>query len=295
MKLLVGFEAAARLGNFSRAADELSLSQSAISHQIQMLEAQLGQAVFRRMGRGVELTVAGKILLSSVQGAINTLRNGMGRIGSYLDEGLVVLVCPAPLLHGWLQPRMARLLAELPGLQPLLSSDETARYVDEIDVDLFISERPLGQPGLKETRLLSDHWVMVASPALQQRLAGVPADQHHKLTGLVCLEDAFNGEATADVFRENLHRFSKTVIYDDERLLLDAALRGLGLAFVPHQLAQEGIGQGALHLVEGYPTVPGKTWWIARRTGQLRSSHIAQMHDWLLREGQAASAAEPTA
>ena len=295
MKLLVGFEAAARLGNFSRAADELALSQSAISHQIQMLEAQLGQAVFRRIGRGVELTVAGKILLSSVQGAINTLRNGMGRIGSYMDEGLVVLVCPAPLLHGWLQPRMARLLAEMPGLHPLLSSDETARYVDEIDVDLFISDRPLGQTGLEEARLLSDHWVMVASSALQQRLAGVPADLHHKFTGLICLEDAFTGEATADVFREHLHQFSKTVIYDDERLLLDAALRGLGLAFVPHQLAQEGVSQGSLHLMEGYPSVPGKTWWIARRTGHSRSPHIAQMHDWLLREGQAASAVEPPA
>lgn len=293
MKLLVGFEAAARLGNFSRAADELALSQSAISHQIQTLEEQLGQPLFRRVGRGVELTVAGRVLLSSVRAAINTLHNGMGRIASYLDEGLVVLVCPAPLLQGWLQPRMARLLAELPGLRPLLSSDETARYVDEIDVDLFISERPLGQPGLEEARLMSERWVMVASSAVQHRLEGLPLDRHHEVAGLVCLEDAFTGEATADVFREHLHRFPKSVIYDDERLLLDAALRGLGLAFVPFQLAQEGIEQGSLHLMGDYPSVPGKSWWIARRTGHSRSPRIAQMHDWLLREGRSTFAVEP--
>ncbi len=289
MKLLAGFEAAARLGNFSRAADELSLSQSAISHQIQMLETQLGQPVFRRIGRGVELTVAGKILLSSVQGAINTLRNGMGRIGSYMDEGLVVLVCPAPLLQGWLQPRMARLLAELPGLCPLLSCDETARYVDEIDVDLSISERPLAQAGLLETPLLSDQLVMVAPTALLPLLDGVTVDRHHLRVGLICMENAFTGEATASVFREHLHRFRKTAIYDDERLLLDAALRGLGLAFLPRLLAQDAIDQGRLHLVVGYPSVEGKTWWISRRAGEPRSERITQMHDWLLREGQTAS------
>ncbi|MFP8780201.1 LysR family transcriptional regulator [Hydrogenophaga sp. RWCD_12] len=289
MKLLVGFEAAARLGNFSRAADELALSQSAISHQIQMLETQLGQPVFRRIGRGVELTVAGKILLSSVQGAINTLRNGMGRIGSYMDEGLVVLVCPAPLLQGWLQPRMARLLAELPGLCPLLSCDETARYVDEIDVDLSISERPLAQAGLVETPLLSDEWVMVAPTALLPLLGGVAIDRHHLQVGLICMENAFTGEATADVFREHLHRFRKTAIYDDERLLLDAALRGLGLAFLPRLLAQDAIDQGRLHLLEGYPRVEGKTWWISRRAGEPRSERITQMHDWLLREGHTAA------
>jgi LysR family glycine cleavage system transcriptional activator len=289
MKLLAGFEAAARLGNFSRAADELSLSQSAISHQIQMLETQLGQPVFRRIGRGVELTVAGKILLSSVQGAINTLRNGMGRIGSYMDEGLVVLVCPAPLLQGWLQPRMARLLAELPGLCPLLSCDETARYVDEIDVDLSISERPLAQAGLVETPLLSDQLVMVAPTALLPLLDGVTVDRHHLRVGLICMENAFTGEATASVFREHLHRFRKTAIYDDERLLLDAALRGLGLAFLPRLLAQDAIDQGRLHLVVGYPSVEGKTWWISRRAGEPRSERITQMHDWLLREGQTAS------
>jgi LysR family transcriptional regulator, glycine cleavage system transcriptional activator len=288
MKLLVGFEAAARLGNFSRAADELALSQSAVSHQIQMLETQLGQPVFRRIGRGVELTVAGKILLSSVQGAINTLRNGMGRIGSYMDEGLVVLVCPAPLLQGWLQPRMARLLAELPGLCPLLSCDETARYVDEIDVDLSISERPLAQAGLVETPLLSDEWVMVAPTALLPLLEGVAVDRHHRQVGLICMENAFTGEATAGVFREHLHRFRKTAIYDDERLLLDAALRGIGLAFLPRLLAQDAIDQGRLHLLEGYPRVGGKTWWISRRAGEPRSERITQMHDWLLREGQTA-------
>ena len=66
-------------------------------------------------------------------------------------------------------------------------------------------------------------------------------------------------------------------------------MRGLGLAFLPRLLAQDAIDQGRLHLVVGYPSVEGKTWWISRRAGEPRSERITQMHDWLLREGQTAS------
>ena len=62
LRLLMGFEAAARLGNFSRAADELCLSQSAVSHQIQQLEDYFALALFRRVGRGVELTVGSPMI-----------------------------------------------------------------------------------------------------------------------------------------------------------------------------------------------------------------------------------------
>jgi DNA-binding transcriptional LysR family regulator len=74
--------------------------------------------------------------------------------------------------------------------------------------------------------------------------------------------------------------------------LLDAALRGLGLAFLPRLLAQDAIDQGRLHLLDGYPRVEGKTWWISRRAGEPRSERITQMHHWLLREGQTAVASD---
>ena len=93
-KLLIGFEAAARLGNYSRAADELFVSQSAISHQIGQLERQIGQALFRRKGRGVELTVAGRLLHDSVVHSLEVIRAGLGRIDTYLDTSLVTIVCP---------------------------------------------------------------------------------------------------------------------------------------------------------------------------------------------------------
>ncbi|WGS50589.1 LysR family transcriptional regulator [Paraburkholderia sp. D15] len=288
LKLLMGFEAAARLGNFSRAADELHLSQSAVSHQIQQLEEQLGQPLFRRIGRGVELTVAGEVLQRSVQRSMETLRSGLGRIATYLDPGLVVLVCPAPLLHGWLQPRLDRLQATLPDLCPLLSTDESARYVDEIDVDMTIGARPMQQAGLLEVPFLQDEWVTVCGAELAAKLARVPRAKHHLHAGLICLEENLTSESIAPIFRDQLSAYRMNAIYDDQRLVLDAVLRGRGIACLSRLAAQGSIDDGTVTVLAGYPRLPGITWWLSRVAGPLRSPIVEQMVEWLLEQGKEA-------
>lgn len=282
LKLLMGFEAAARLGSFSRAADELYLSQSAISHQIQDLQEQIGQHLFRRVGRGVEVTVAGAVLQRSVQRAMETLRNGMEGMSTYLNPGLVVIVCPAPLLHGWLQSRLEALQAAIPDLLPLLSTDETARYIDEDNVDITIGERPIHEEGLLETPFLQDEWVLVARSDLASNLVDIERSQHHIYAKLVCLEQSLTNDETAVYFREHLGLFQKRAIYDDGRLLLDAVLRGNTVAFLPRLLAEECISHGQLIILPNYPRLPGKTWWLSRVAGQPRSDLIVQVYDWLL-------------
>ncbi|KAB8061073.1 LysR family transcriptional regulator [Janthinobacterium violaceinigrum] len=290
LKLLMGFEAAARHGNFSRAADELHVTQSAISHQVQLLEEQVKQPLFRRAGRGVELTVAGEVLLRSVQRSMTVLRSGLGRIATYLDPGLVVLVCPAPVLHGWLQPRLRALEAQLPELCLLLSVDESARFVDEIDVDIAIGDRPLLQPDLQEIPLLHDEWVMVANSELAARLAGVPQEAHHLHADLVCLEESLTGDATATLFLGPLARFRKRAIYDDARLLLDATLDGRGIACLPRLLVDASLARGLLHVLPAYPRVPGATWWLSGVAEHPRSPIVGQVFDWLRAQGAAQGA-----
>ena len=281
MKLLMGFEAAARLGSFSRAADELHVTQSAISHQVQQLEAQLMQPLFRRAGRGVELTVAGEVLLRSVQRSLAVLRSGVERIGTYLDPGLVSLVCPAPLLRGWLQPRLPALHALLPGLSLVLSVDESARFVDEIDVDIAISSRPLLQPGLQELQLLQDEWLLVTDAGTAKKLGRVPQDQHHLHPDVLCLEESLTAEATAPLFLGPLAHFRKRAIYDDARLVLDAVLAAQGIACLPSLLVEGSLASGQLQVLPGYPRLPGSTWWLSGVAGPARSDMVSQVFQWL--------------
>ena len=282
-RLLIGFEAAARLSNYSRAADELCVSQSAISHQVTQLERHVGQPLFRRKGRGVELTVTGRLLHETVVRSLEVIRSGLSRIETYMDPNLVTIVCPAPIAHGWLQPRLDRMTQEHPALCPIVSIDETARYVDEMDVDIAITRQPLHQPGTFELPLLDDEWIAVCTPALQARLAAAAPDEGAGDIGIVCLESDLTSERVGPFIRTHYDAFRKVALYDDPRLLLDAALRGRGVALLSRLLADDALATGALARPAGQPSLATGTIWVSRAEGDARSPLVKGVFESLLR------------
>lgn len=276
LKLLIGFEAAARLGNYTRAADELCVSQSAVSHQIAQLERHVGQELFRRKGRGVELTVTGRLLQESVTQAFEVIRGGLDRIATYLDPDLVTIVCPAPIAHGWLQPRLDALTQRFPVLQPIVSIDETARYVDEMDVDIAITREPLRQPGLREVELLHDALCVVATPRLAQDWeAGASRP------GLLCLESDLTSPLVGPYLRQHFSSLPKAAIYDDARLLLDAARRGRGIALVSQLLAHEALASGALVRLGAFAPLALGRVWMSGMADTPRSALVGAVFDAL--------------
>lgn len=281
-KLLAGFEAAARLGNFSRAADELCVSQSAISHQIQQLEAQIGQKLFRRVGRGIELTMAGMVLQKSALRSLDIIRSGLGHISTYLDPGLVVLVCPAHVAYGWLQPRLDDLTRHMPDICPVISTDESARYIDELDVDITITTRPLSQTDVESVVFLQDEIITVCDKELATTLAKIPTALHSQFANLLCLESDMTHEITGKMLRERFDGFRKTIIYDDARLLLDAVIRGRGIACISSLLASDALTTKKITRLKNYPHLPLSSLWISRTKGETRSPLVTQFYDWLV-------------
>jgi DNA-binding transcriptional LysR family regulator len=286
LKLLIGFEAAARLSNYSRAADELSVSQSAVSHQIAQLEQHVGQQLFRRKGRGVELTVTGRLLHESVAKSFEVIRGGLGRIETFLDTNLLTLVCPAAIAHGWLQARLDVLGQQHPTLNPIISIDETARYIDEMDVDIAITRQPLRQQGVYEVPFLEDALVVVCEPALGKKLEGFEIEKFASHVGLLCLESDLTGERSGPFIREQFSGFRKAAIYDDARLLLDAVLRGRGIALVSRLLADESLARGALVQLDAFAELPVGSIWIARLDGESRSPLVPSVFESLLQLAQ---------
>jgi DNA-binding transcriptional LysR family regulator len=180
---------------------------------------------------------------------------------------------------GWLQPRLEGLLQRHPALCPIVSTDETARYVDELDVDIAITREPLRQADVLQVPLLADALVAVRAPGPDTG------------TGLLCLEEDLTSDRTGPFIRQHLGRLRKTAIYDDARLLLDAALRGRGCAVVSRLLADEALGTGRLQLVEGIPAFALGRLWMSRIAGEPRMALVSEVFEYL-RE-QAGPLAEP--
>ena len=148
MQALVGFETAARLKSFSRAAEELNKTQSEVSHQIRSLEELLGQYVFRRLGRTVELTDAGADFFETTVRTLNTLGNGINRLDFYTKPGSVVFNCPPAWTRHWLLHRLPDLKTQRPELDPWIHTTESATDFDHSKADCAMWYGEGSWPGL---------------------------------------------------------------------------------------------------------------------------------------------------
>lgn len=172
---LMPFEAAARLESFSRAADELHLTQAAVSRQIRALEENLGVALFERRNRGVFLTAAGREFGRTVSTALESVATHANTLREEVHDGVVVLFCQLCEAFYWVMPRLAAFNRQHPEIEVRLvtSTRPVAEHHDYFDVALQTSGRPQRQPRAilhRVRRDLSD---------LQSRLSRRTVPPHH--------------------------------------------------------------------------------------------------------------------
>lgn len=175
---LSAFESAARHQNFAHAAEELSLTASAVSHHVRKLEARLGVSLFQRHARGVTLTAEGRRLadasgsaLADMEGALRTLR------GDRDEEHRVRITTLHSLSYTWLLPRLPDFARKHPDVRLAFDTETALARFDEGGPDLGVRHGPGHWPGLSSLRLMDEALFPVASP----RMAGIetirtPAD-----------------------------------------------------------------------------------------------------------------------
>lgn len=186
MHALLGFAAAARSGNLTRAAEAQNLTVSALSHQIRGLEERLGRQLFVRGPRGVRLTAEGERLLSRVAPHLQALEQALRPYGPRRDDILTLSLIPS-MASVWLVPRLGTFLAAHPQLEiNLQSSAAVVDFERDRDVDAALRTGRGRWPGVIAEHLF-DEWVApVASPALVARMGGLPGPgelQHWPLLG----------------------------------------------------------------------------------------------------------------
>jgi len=297
LKTLEGFEAAARLGSFSAAGDALGLTQSAISHQIRLLELALGQPLFRRVHRRVILTDAGTDFQRSVNATLLSLSEGVNRLEPYRKPGSVVVYCDSALANAWLSPRLARLRLAHPQIDLWLDTSGRIVDFDRDEVDILIRRQArtqMSQSGqvLRTTLLFQDQLRPVAAPKLARQLRkGVLLDNLRAATLLH--EDGFDGwpvwlgELGYRQRGEPPAWLSRGPNFDDAHVMLQAATGGLGVALASPVIAASFIAAGSLSWVSA-KSIEAPDYYTASAPEQaLLDTDIAQAYRWICDQASA--------
>lgn len=233
---LAFFEAAGRHLNFSAAARELGVTQSAVSHQIAWLEADLGLPLFRRLHRGVALTPEGARLFDVVQRGLDDIERTMAELRVARRGRVMTVATDFGFAAWWLVPRLARLRETMPDLDVRILTTQEAVDIRREPIDVAIGFGDGRWPGCRAWPLFPEVVVPICSPAFRHRLCALPGPAG--LAGLPLLHVDSPGGALwlswADWFA--LHGIGRRragghdLSFNNYPLVLQAAMMGQGVA-----------------------------------------------------------------
>lgn len=252
IKALRALEAVGRLGSVRRAAEELNLTRSAVSHQLRFLEAELGFALTGREGRGVLLTARGERYAREVRAALRALaRAGEETAGPELAGKLTVSCTPGFATY-WLCPNVGRFLADHPNVDLTIVSPRRLDDVTASEVDVFIAYGQGGWPGMWTELLAEARFAPICSPRLLQQGLREPADlARFRLLHLGDRTDWLRWLAAARLG----HMDGDGIVFSDMNLVLSAAIAGQGVAMGDTMTSTNALASGAL--VQPFPlTIP---------------------------------------
>jgi LysR family transcriptional regulator, glycine cleavage system transcriptional activator len=280
---LKAFEAAARSGSFTRAAEELNVTQGAVSHQVKALEDTLGLKLFQRERQRVILTEAGRDYLSVIRDALDQIAIGTERLLRRQESGALTVSTSPDFAAKWLVNRLSRFSEEHPDVDLRISA--TTHYIDfaRDDVDIAIRHGDGEWPGLDVQRLYSERLFPVCSPKL---IAGrnriiKPADLLK--FPLLRLEDAKNWTRLFEAAGVKA-AVGPGPVLNRASMLIDAAIDGQGVALARTALAAWDLVNGRLVRPIGVSLRMANTYWIVCPKAASNVPKIAAFRNWVLAE-----------
>lgn len=278
---LMALEAVARLGTASAAAEELALTQGAISRALQGLEAQLGVTLIRRERQRLHLTPAGQDYVGEVRKALNLLASASITLRANPTGGSLNLsILPAFGMH-WLAPRLARFAQTHPEVTVNLSTRLRPFDFAGSSFDAAIHYGRQDWPGVDYLRLMDEDIIAVAAPGVCGALALAEGVLDHPLLQLESRTGDW-GRWLAHHGRPGLR--PPGMMFDQFATLIQGAIHGMGLALVPTFLIESELADGRLVPVHGGPVAAlGSYWLVWPRNAQARGPLIS-FRDWLQAE-----------
>ena len=282
---LLCFEAAARHESYTRAAQELSLTQSAVSRQITSLEEFLGQTLFRRTRHGVALTPRGAEYATQVTERLRALeRDTLDAMSHQGSGGAIHLAAVPTFATRWLMPRLPQLANLHPDIKVHIET-QTRPFMfagTGFDAALYAGtpEQVANWAGTRAVVLMAEEVVPVCSPALKPRqltpaqVAGLPLlQQSTRPDGWRQWFDAMGVAAPSALSGPRYELFSMTAA---------AATHGLGVALVPRLLIEAELLRGDLVVACDQPLKSGRSYWLVMPERGDDKPALSLFENWLI-------------
>jgi LysR family glycine cleavage system transcriptional activator len=299
LNALRAFEAAARHLNFSRAADELSVTPGAVSQQIQNLEDYVGVALFKRTSKGLLLTDPAQIALPALREAFDRLAEAASMLTAAVDGRRLTVSMAPSFAAKWLVPRLGKFEAAHPLVDVWVSAGMELVDFASGEVDLAIRYGTGRYPGLEVTRLMQETVIPVASPEL---LAQHPLETPADLANHVLLHDGSPDadESCPDWTMWLAARGVKGVDgargprFNQSSLVIEAASGGRGVALAKRAIAQADLDAGRLVAPLQIATAVDFAYYLVHPKAKGRLPQVKAFIAWLTAEAQAHEAALAT-
>jgi len=247
------FESVARHLSFTEAANELCLTQSAVSQKIIQLEARLGYPLFERKIRQINLTNSGEVLFRSVHNSLSQIRNTLNELDISEVASELNVYCMPSFANRWLMPKLNNFHESFPNINiNLIAENPEPDFTNEqIDIGLFHG-LSINQFSMQQTLLINDYIYPVASPEL---LKTIKLEDVYDLKNTNLIHDSLPEAKLASswqkwLFERDVHidevDFNKGYRYNQADLIVRAAINGQGVALTHHVLVAKEIEDGRL-------------------------------------------------
>lgn len=286
LNALRAFEAAARHLSFTRAAEELSVTQAAVSHQVKALEERLGVALFRRVHRGLLLTEAGQRLLPVLTQAFDRIAMVTAQLDAVPSRTLRITVVPS-FAARWLVPRLHRFQQAHPDITVHLQAEDRVVDLALENIDCGIRYGRGDYPGLEVEALMQDDVFPVCAPALVtgEHPLRTPDDlRHHVLVHDDYAMDWRMWLTTAGV--EGVDP-DQGPAFDRTDMLLDYVAEGRGVALGRTTLVADDLARGRLVKPFELSLPSDYAYYLACRPDVMHQPRFVAFRDWLLEEAGA--------
>ena len=279
---LRAFDAAARHLSFTRAAEELFVTQTAVSHQIRILEDWIGFPLFKRINNRLALTERGDIYLKAVHEAFNRIRNSTAALMSN-QVGTILTISALPnFALNWLVPRLPDFAAKSPHIEVRLFMHRHSLDMLHDGIDVAIRERSATN-SLQVDHLFDTDSFPVASPKLLERIPlAEPGDlaNHTLLHNLTSLDDWKGWASAAGLLGVDIERGPK---FDSYALSTAAAAAGWGVAIARMPFVLDALRDGSLVMPFKIRTRNERGWCLVHAGGDAtRKEKVECFREWIL-------------